>query len=201
MGENSTSVEDKIIQTTIDCIETYGFSGATNRRIAEAAGVNIAAINYYFRSKEVLIRRVMEITLNNAFDLSNVPPMPGATVQQRCIAIFLEILEGGIRYPNITRAHFRNLLVEGQPDAIFQAYVTQFIDAQAADLLARGSSLSQEEIQVALMQIFSAVAMAALAPSLVSRSGIDMRNSDSRKAYVTRLVEKLLTTPLGSNLG
>jgi len=192
MRENPVSVEDKIIQTTIDCIETYGFTGATNRRIAEAAGVNIAAINYYFRSKEILIQRVMEITLNNAFDLSNVPPMPGATVQQRCIAIFLEILEGGLRYPNLTRAHFHNLLVEGQPDAILQAYVTRFIDAQAADLLARGSSLSQEEIQVALMQIFSAVAMAVLAPSLVSRSGIDLRNSDSGKAYVTRLVEKLL---------
>jgi AcrR family transcriptional regulator len=192
MRENPVSVEDKIIQTTIDCIETYGFTGATNRRIAEAAGVNIAAINYYFRSKEILIQRVMEITLNNAFDLSNVPPMPGATVQQRCIAIFLEILEGGLRYPNLTRAHFHNLLVEGQPDAILQAHVTRFIDAQAADLLARGSSLSQEEIQVALMQIFSAVAMAVLAPSLVSRSGIDLRNSDSGKAYVTRLVEKLL---------
>ena len=192
MRENPVSVEDKIIQTTIDCIETYGFTGATNRRIAEAAGVNIAAINYYFRSKEILIQRVMEITLNNAFDLSNVPPMPGATLQQRCIAIFLEILEGGLRYPNLTRAHFHNLPVEGQPDAILQAYVTRFIDAQAADLLARGSSLSQEEIQVALMQIFSAVAMAVLAPSLVSRSGIDLRNSDSGKAYVTRLVEKLL---------
>ena len=192
MRENPVSVEDKIIQTTIDCIETYGFTGATNRRIAEAAGVNIAAINYYFRSKEILIQRVMEITLNNAFDLSNVPPMPGATVQQRCIAIFLEILEGGLRYPNLTRAHFHNLLVEGQPDAILQAHVTRFIDAQAADLLARGSSLSQEEIQVALMQIFSAVAMAVLAPSLVSRSGIDLRNSDSGKAYTTRLVEKLL---------
>jgi len=194
MRENPASVEDKIIQTTIDCIETYGFTGATNRRIAEAAGVNIAAINYYFRSKERLIQRVMEITLNNAFDLSNVPPMPGATVQQRCIAIFLEILEGGLRYPNLTRAHFHNLLVEGQPDAILQAHVTRFIDAQAADLLARGSSLSQEEIQVALMQIFSAVAMAVLAPSLVSRSGIDLLNSDSGKAYVTRLVEKLLNS-------
>ena len=192
MRENPVSVEDKIIQTTIDCIETYGFTGATNRRIAEAAGVNIASINYYFRSKEILIQRVMEITLNNAFDLSNVPPMPGATVQQRCIAIFLEILEGGLRYPNLTRAHFHNLLVEGQPDAILQAHVTRFIDAQAADLLARGSSLSQEELQVALMQIFSAVAMAVLAPSLVSRSGIDLRNSDSGKAYTTRLVEKLL---------
>jgi AcrR family transcriptional regulator len=193
MKENPGSVEDKIIQTTIDCIETYGISGATNRRIAETAGVNIAAINYYFRSKENLIQRVMEITLNNAFDLSNVPPMPGATGQQRCMAVFLEILEGGLQYPNLTRAHFHNLLVEGQPDAILQAHVTRFFDAQAADLLTHGSPLSLEEIHVALVQIFSAVAMAVLAPSLANWSGIDMRSPDARKAYVTRLVEKLLS--------
>jgi TetR/AcrR family transcriptional regulator, regulator of cefoperazone and chloramphenicol sensitivity len=63
MNEKTGSVEQKIIDATIRCIEAYGISGANNRRIAEAAGVNIAAINYYFRSKELLIQRVMEITL------------------------------------------------------------------------------------------------------------------------------------------
>ncbi len=192
MNNHPTSVEDKIISTTIDCIETYGISGATNRRIAEAAGVNIAAINYYFRSKEALIRKVMDITLNNAFDLSNIPPMPDATAQERCIIIFLEILEGGLRYPNLTRAHFHNILIEGQPDASLQAYVHRFIDEQAKDLLARGSPLTLAEMQVALVQIFTAVAMVVLAPTLVSQFGIDLYNLDSPVIYVKRLVEKLL---------
>src|SRR5512138_1248063 len=113
MNEVPSTPEQKILFTTIECIEKYGISGATNRRIAGAAGVNIAAINYYFRSKEALIQRVMEITLKNAFDLSDLPPMPGASARERCEEIFLKFLEGGLQYPNLTRAHFRSLLVEG----------------------------------------------------------------------------------------
>ncbi len=192
MNTTQPSVEDRIISTTIDCIEKYGISGATNRRIAEAAGVNIAAINYYFRSKDVLIQRVMEITLNNAFDLSNVPPMPGATAQERCAAIFTDILEGGIQYPNITRAHFHNLLVEGQPDPRLQAYITRFLEDQAGDLRARGLALSQEETKRALMQIFSAVIVATLSPALVESGGIWLRTSGERQVSVENLVQKLL---------
>ena len=40
------TVEIKIIEAAIDCIEQFGLKGATNRRIAEKAGVNLAAINY-----------------------------------------------------------------------------------------------------------------------------------------------------------
>lgn len=192
MSEIQSSVEDKIIETTIECIEKYGISGATNRRIAEAAGVNIAAINYYFRSKEVLIQRVMEITLKNAFDLSNVPPMPGATAQERCVAIFSDILEGGIQYPNLSRAHFHSLLVDGQPDERLQAHVTRFIEEQAKDLRARGLALSQGETRLALMQIFSAVMIVTLFPALVEYGGVSLRTTGERHSYVERLAQKLL---------
>lgn len=192
MSETQPSVEEKIIETTIECIEKYGISGATNRRIAEEAKVNIAAINYYFRSKDVLIQKVMEITLNNAFDLSNVPAMPGATAQERCTAIFSDILEGGIQYPNITRAHFHSLLVEGQQDARLRTHIERFLEEQAKDLRARGLALSQEETKLALMQIFSTVMIATLSPALVEFSGISLGTPDKRYVYVERLVQKLL---------
>ncbi len=192
MSETQPNVEDRISETTIECIEKYGISGATNRRIAEAAKVNIAAINYYFRSKDNLIQRAMEITLNNAFDLSSVPAMPGAAAQERCVAIFSDILEGGIQYPNITRAHFHSLLVEGQPDSQLRAYIKRFIEEQAKDLRARGLALSQEETQLALMQIFSAVMIATLSPTLVEFSGVSLVAPGERLVYVQRLVQKLL---------
>jgi TetR/AcrR family transcriptional regulator, regulator of cefoperazone and chloramphenicol sensitivity len=192
MSETQTRVEDRIIETTINCIEKYGITGATNRRIAEVAGVNIAAINYYFRSKEVLIQRALEITLSNAFDLSNIPAMPGATAQERCSAIFSDILEGGIQYPNVARAHFHSLLVEGQPDERLRRYIVQFLEEQAKDLRERGLELSQEETKHALMQIFSALTIAILSPALVEYGGISLRTSEERHTYVDHLVQKLL---------
>lgn len=192
MSDNPNSVEEKIVTTTIECIEQYGIAGATNRRIAEAAGVNLAAINYYFRSKDALMQRVMEITLKNAFDLSDLPAMPEASARERCVAVFLEILEGGVQYPNITRAHFHNLLVEGQPDPTLSGYVKSFIETLTQDLRARDPHLKGESLTLALMQIFSAVAMAVLTPSLIEGQGIKLSDAPTRKAYVGRLVDGLL---------
>jgi AcrR family transcriptional regulator len=192
MNETPSSVEEKIIFTTIACIEKYGIAGATNRRIAEAAGVNIAAINYYFRSKEILVQRVMEITLKNAFDLSDVPAMPGASAHQRSAAIFAAIMEGGVQYPNLTRAHFHSLLVEGQLDAALGAHMEHFLEEQAADLQARGLNTPAAEIKLALAQIFSAISMAVLAPAFIELSGASLATPAARQAYVTRLVERLL---------
>ena len=193
MNEKPASVEEKIISATIDCIEKHGISGATNRRIAAAAGVNLAAINYYFRSKDALIQRVIEITLKNAFDLGDMEPMPGLPAQERCIAIFADLLEGGLHYPGITRAHFHKLLVDGQYDALLVARINRFSDDLALDLHARGSALEMDELKVALMQIFSAVIMALLAPTLFERQPqANLHDPDARRAYVTRLVSRLL---------
>jgi AcrR family transcriptional regulator len=196
MEEKPTSVEEKILIVTIECIEKYGLSGATNRRIAEMAGVNLAAINYYFRSKDALLQRVMEITLKNAFDLSDIPPMPGADPVERCTAIFTDLLQGSFHYPGITRAHFHNLLVEGEYDALLVARVNRFIADLAADLGTRGCALPPAELTTALQQLFSAVMFPALAPQLFEPPGGDWKNAEKMQAYVRRLVQKLLGNSL-----
>ncbi len=193
MNEKPTSVEGRIISATIDCIEKYGISGATNRQIAQMAEVNIAAINYYFRSKDVLIQRCMEITLKNAFDLSDIPPMPGVPAQERCIAILIDLIQGGYQYPGITRSHFYNLLAEGRSDLLLVEHVNRFITELVADLHDRGCALALDEMRLAIVQIVSAVFLAILAPDLFeTRQGINLRDPQACRAYVTRLVSKLL---------
>jgi AcrR family transcriptional regulator len=193
MNEKPDSVEQKIILTTIECIEKYGISGATNRQIAQMAGVNIAAINYYFRSKEILIQRCMEITLKNAFDLSDFPSMPGIPAQERCITVLMELIQGGFRYPGISRAHFHNLLAEGQQDPLLAGHLNRFIDEFAIDLHERGCALELNELKLGLVQIMSAVILAILASALFEgQPGLDLHNTETCRAYITRLVSKLL---------
>lgn len=193
MKENPASIEDKIIFSTIECINKYGISGATNRQIAQMAGVNIAAMNYYFRSKDILIHRCMEITLKNAFDLNDIPPMPGATPQERCIAISIHLIEGGFRYPGLSRAHFHNLLAEGQNEPLLVAHVNRFIDELTNDLQNRGCDLALEELKMALSQIMSVVILVILGPTLFEpQHGNNLHDPDTCLTYVTRLVNRLL---------
>lgn len=193
MNEKQTGIEFKIILAAIECIEKYGISGATNRQIARVAGVNNAAINYYFRSKEVLIQRCMEITLKNTFDLNGMPLMSAASAEERCVAVLMNLMTGGYQRPGTMHAHFFNLLVQGQPDILLAEYINRFINDLAEDLQERGCALAQNELKVSLTQMVSAVILAVLAPTLFEQhQGFNLQNPNTCRAYVTRLVKKLL---------
>ncbi|MCW5720994.1 MAG: TetR family transcriptional regulator [Devosia sp.] len=49
----------RILHAAVDIFASRSFESATLKEITEAAGANIAAVNYYFRSKDELIRQVM----------------------------------------------------------------------------------------------------------------------------------------------
>lgn len=57
------STEEKIKQAAQKVFTHKGFAAARTRDIAEEAGINLALLNYYFRSKEKLFEIVMRETL------------------------------------------------------------------------------------------------------------------------------------------
>jgi len=50
----------RILETALDLFAAQGYEGASTRQIAEGAGVNLPAIQYYFGSKEGLYRAIIE---------------------------------------------------------------------------------------------------------------------------------------------
>lgn len=55
-----TPTEAKIKEAATKVFLTKGFDGTTTRAIANEAGMNLALVNYYFRSKEKLFAEVFE---------------------------------------------------------------------------------------------------------------------------------------------
>lgn len=58
-----TSTEDKIKNAARSVFHKKGFAATRTRDIAEEAGINLALLNYYFRSKEKLFDLIMLETL------------------------------------------------------------------------------------------------------------------------------------------
>jgi TetR/AcrR family transcriptional regulator len=72
MGEElSTTTEERIKQAAAKKFIEKGFSRTTIRDIAEEAGINVALLNYYFRSKEKLFQFIMEEEVRSMFDILN----------------------------------------------------------------------------------------------------------------------------------
>jgi TetR/AcrR family transcriptional regulator len=55
-----TATESKIKEAATRVFLTKGFDGTTTRAIATEAGMNLALVNYYFRSKEKLFTEIFE---------------------------------------------------------------------------------------------------------------------------------------------
>src|SRR5258708_25484716 len=50
----------RILETALDLFSAHGYEGASTRQIAEGAGVNLPAIQYYFGNKEGLYRAIID---------------------------------------------------------------------------------------------------------------------------------------------
>ena len=60
MENRRASTENEIIKVALKVFTEKGYKGATMRDIAKAAKVNLAMLNYYFRSKENLFDIIFE---------------------------------------------------------------------------------------------------------------------------------------------
>ncbi len=63
------TTEEKIINAARSIFTQKGFSATRTRDIAEEAGINLALLNYYFRSKKNLFRIIIEEKFDELFGM------------------------------------------------------------------------------------------------------------------------------------
>lgn len=64
-----TPTEEKIIEAARKVFTQKGYAATRTRDIAEEAGINLALLNYYFRSKEKLFQLIMAEKLQQLFSV------------------------------------------------------------------------------------------------------------------------------------
>lgn len=65
--EVNISTEEKIKEAARKVFTRKGYAGTRTRDIAEEAGINLALLNYYFRSKEKLFHQIMAEKMQELF--------------------------------------------------------------------------------------------------------------------------------------
>lgn len=190
----NTATEGKILDATIQCIERYGLDGTTIRRIAETAGVNSAAISYYYRSKDRLVEKAMELSLTNGFDWEDYPDINEFSLREYLVNVFTRLVEGAYTFPGLTRAHFFNVFAKGEYDSPSVKKINRFFEELLGSILKKYPGRDDSELRKALMQMASA---AFLIPSLMPElfdtfCRVDFKDKAELQAYIGRIVEALL---------
>jgi AcrR family transcriptional regulator len=125
----------RLLRAALECFATLGYNKTSTRQIAQAAGVNLAAINYYFGSKAELYRAVYSQLCEIASDSTDgdaPPPLPtrlepGVTllsVLQAFFRISLQPLKQSEAMRLSMRLHFREML---EPSGMLQEHIEQKI--------------------------------------------------------------------------
>ena len=132
----------RLLRAALECFATHGYNKTSTRQIAQAAGVNLAAINYYFGSKAELYRAVYSQLCEIASDSpdgDSPQGLPAAgtglptrleagvtllSVLQAFFRISLQPLKQSEAMRLSMRLHFREML---EPSGMLQEHIEQQI--------------------------------------------------------------------------
>ena len=102
-GDGETETRDRILQAAEDRFARDGYSGATVRAIAQAAGITPAMIHYYFGSKEKLYHAVLERIARDFEAMAHEIVATGRPPVQRLETYFDWLFDYAARHPNLAR--------------------------------------------------------------------------------------------------
>jgi len=192
MNPNDISPREKILEATLNLIGREGIQSLTTRKIAKEAGVNSAAVNYYFGTKEKLVDFALKQSLNEMSTLpEEILDLEEMDPQERLKVFFLAMLEGIYNYPGITKAHLYGPLYENDYNALFVKEFNSFLDDLFCKIKRMKTKLEEEELKIAIVQTISAIIIPALVPRLYHNfAQVNFKQPEIRKSFVASLVDR-----------
>ncbi len=192
--ERRAEVRERIVLAAIACLGRAGVAGATVRAIAREAGVNVAAISYYFGSKDALVALALERTLDTAFDLSELDELRERTGSMRAAleAFALDYLTNMQAYPQLAEAHLHGPLTGGAFPVAAAARIDRFVRGLAERLAPLLPGWEESERLRLMAQLWSAILFPGLLPGFFGSAGVDVADPAQRASYVRELLERFL---------
>jgi AcrR family transcriptional regulator len=182
------ATKTQILQTTLQLLETQGLGQVTVRKIAAQAGVNVAAVNYHFGSKEQVIFSALQ-TLRDRFGeafgylrSSALPP------RERLVAFMTTYCETVFAYPNLVKAFInQNLIAEIQQD------YSSFVRAEGLTLITQTLReilpLDDETLRMKAFQMMSSLVLILLVgQNTAAVIGLDFTDPQVRARYIQTIV-------------
>lgn len=194
MADHEETAEQKIILATIDRIEKEGLSNITIRGIAEEAGVNIAAVNYYFRSKDNLINLVLKTTADHMFgDLTEILERKDISQRDALKELCIYLIEGSNRFPRITRAQILEPFISDKGDNYFIQRFKEYFPSFIRLCMHPEKKGDQGELYPVFASFLSGIMLPALMPFLFSGiESLDFSNENTRNIYIEKLLDLYL---------
>ena len=192
---NSPSIREKIIKTTLKLLEKSRDLKFSIRDIIHMAGVNIAAVNYYFGSKSKLIKEIQKMFSNKIDELNNQINQKNLTSRESIFMWFDELTTYLVDNPGMTyflqRVSDAEKLKNDQLIDITQKFLI-YIESYIEEVL---SDNNDKKIKEVALQIISAIILPLIFPfeyiqMLFNYNVYDIKE---RRDYINGILTKFLS--------
>lgn len=186
----SVPTKQHILEATIAAIEAHGLPGLTTRVIAAQAGVNNAALHYYFGTKEALIDAALALSLDHMLaDTDEILRRP-IPIRDRLRLLFGYLIEGTFRFPNVIRAHLWAPLTEGKSESPFERMQDAWADRIVREVRRERPHAADASVRLALHTALGGIVFLVLLPPGRRRASLKGKAATAR--YVDQLVDFVL---------
>jgi len=187
-----------ILEAVVTCIEKYGIDKLTTRRIAEAAGTNVASINYYFRTKDALVNEALSMTINHMLeDVSAAVADRQRPFLEAFEDVLFYLIEGNIRFPGITTAHLYAAVFEKKTDTLGLRAMNRLFEEVAARAIQEYPHKDPQKVRFLLSQVIASTLFMMLSPHFFqSVDSLKMNDSDDCRS-LARHYTHMFSTALG----
>lgn len=122
---NNKHTDDKIMDAAISLFAQNGFSGTSVKELAEAAGVNIALISYYFGGKENLYMKILKMQFQLSSELVATVNNKNFSPIERIKYFVQELILLHKRNPDMAKLIYSEVI---NPTASYESLVTQGVN-------------------------------------------------------------------------
>lgn len=191
------TTKQKIIKATLDIIAAEGFQNVTVRKIASRADVNIAAVNYHFGSKDVVIDRALKYVTNlmkNVFTCLIDTEQPPEVRLQRFIKNYTDVVSD---YPDIIKYMIDQKIHNCDSTVEYSEYLQNAgINLIKKTLGELRPAEDDYTLYLRTLQMLSCLSFPILMGDQIQKMvGVDIFGGDMRALYIDLLISNIVGVP------
>lgn len=185
---------ENIIKATLKIIGDEGFQNVTIRKIAALAEVNVAAINYHFGTKDIVINEALKYLTRKLKDSFSFLKEKGLPPEDRLRNFIRNYADAALEHPDVFRNYINHSMCNDEMPSDYSEFIKREGFEELKNTL-REIRTEDDDIKLFMkgFQIISGIAFPVLLGKQMEKlSGIEYNDKNVRYKYLDVLLKTIV---------
>jgi AcrR family transcriptional regulator len=195
--ENSSTTEEKIVIAARKLFTQKGYEATKTRDIAEEAGINLALLNYYFRSKEKLFEIIMKENVGQFMQvIADIVNNEISTIDEKIELLVSNYIDMLMRLPDMPLFVMNHIKLAPERAEMRQRFMGSHFMKQIQSAMKRGEMTTMNPMNVMMNIVALTIFPFVAKPMVQNNHGLTAEQFDVLMQERKKLIPKWITAIL-----